>query len=96
MQLELTRAADADLRSIFDWTEMNFGLAQAVRYQTALNAKLVALPEAPESGRPYPGSKPGTRRVTVSRHFVYFRRERDILRVIRVLHHRMAQDRHMR
>lgn len=96
MRLELTNAAEADLRSIFDWTEQAFGLAEAVRYQTLLNTKLAALTDAPASGRPYLGATAGTRRVTALRHFIYFRPDGDVLRIIRVLHQRMAQDRHVR
>lgn len=95
MRLELSAAAARDLRDIFVWTEERFGLAQAARYQQALNGRIREAVAAPTIGRPYVQARSGTRRLVSGRHFIYYRAEGDRLLVIRVLHQRMAQQAHL-
>lgn len=91
-EVDLSEFADQDLRDIFEWSDRQFGWAQAERYVDALIVRMEQAAEQPMLGRPYPDLPGGVRRITQGNHIFYYRGIDTGIRVLRVLHQRMQQD----
>lgn len=71
------------------------GTARAERYLDALNTSFKALAAAPHLGRACDDIRPGYRCQRVEHHTAYFRVEKAMVIVVRVLHERMDAPRHL-
>ena len=89
--VRFTRAAEASLGEIADWTLETFGAAQALGYETELLSRCDAIAEGRAHSRDCSTLAPegrGLRYVRAGEHFlVYAEREDDIV-IVEVLHSR--------
>lgn len=89
--VRFTRAAEASLGKIADWTLETFGPAQALRYEAELLDRCEAIAEGQAHSRDCSALAPegrGLRYVRAGEHFlIYLEREDDIV-IVEVLHSR--------
>ena len=83
---ELSPEAEQDLSDIFDYTEMEFGLEQAVRYLKDLDHCFIQLCNNPSIGRERSEIRAELYSFVSQSHVVFYRVQTDRLRVIRILH----------
>jgi len=86
--------AKADLLSIGAYTLRTWGERQTVRYLDELEQCAKMLAGNPKVGRSCDWIRPGLHRFEQGRHVVFYRRERDGILVVRILHESMSPDRH--
>ena len=96
-----------DVEDIFDWTQTQFGEAQAFAYLDTLSAALESLADGPDvtGARQRDEIARGLRTLHVARlgrkgrHFILFRirrdNEHDVIDVLRLLHDSMDLARHV-
>jgi toxin ParE1/3/4 len=89
-----SRLAEADLRSIGDYTFRTWGEAQADRYMTELEDCCKRLARNPGLGRLCDYVRPGLRRMERGRHVVFYRQEPGGILIVRLLHQSMLPERH--
>jgi toxin ParE1/3/4 len=94
-EFRLSPRAQRDLESIFDYTVTQWGLPQAIRYTEALEAACAASAQAPLQSQDCATIRQGYRRRNVEQHVLYFRQTAYGIAVIRILHQRMDQVRHL-
>jgi toxin ParE1/3/4 len=82
----LSQEADRDLEEIFDYTESNFGLDQAVKYVSEFEVVFRQLIGNPEMGVRRDEVKTGLRSFPKSHHIIFYRILTDHIRIVRVLH----------
>jgi toxin ParE1/3/4 len=96
MRVEFTPLAKADLADIWDYTAARWGTAQADQYVRDIDATAEAVAAGKAQARDMSEVRPGYRRATSGSHFLILRDgDDDALIVVRVLHRRMAIDRHL-
>ncbi len=83
---ELSAEADGDLEEIFDYTEHEFGMDQAVKYVSAFGDVFEQLLENPQIGRERKEIRNGLRSTIKDKHVVFYRILKDRVRIVRVLH----------
>ena len=83
---ELSAEAEADLEKIFDYTENEFGIDQAVRYVSAFDDAFEQLVENPQIGHERKEIRQGLRSVLKDKHIVFYRTLKDRIRIVRILH----------
>ncbi len=83
---ELSSEADQDISDIFDYTEVEFGLDQAVSYVSAFDACFAQLIENPELGRERGEIREALRSIASGSHTVFYRIFKDHIRIVRILH----------
>lgn len=82
----LSKPADQDLEHIFDYTEEEFGIDQALNYLNDLEILFDQLVINPELGRERNKIKPGLRSIPKTSHVIFYRIMPNNIRIIRVLH----------
>jgi toxin ParE1/3/4 len=82
----LSKPADQDLENIFDYTEEEFSLDQAINYLNDLEILFDQLVVNPELGRDRSEIKSGLRSIPKTSHVIFYRIMPDNIRIIRVLH----------
>jgi len=85
-ELRLSPKANADLEDITVYSLGHFGRAAAGRYLSAFESAFEILERYPESGAVYPGIVPNVRWTRCGSHRIFYRVEKDIVAVVRVLH----------
>lgn len=83
---ELSPEAEQDLNDIFDYTEMEFGLDQAVQYLKDLERCFIQLCNNPSIGRERTEIREALYSFVSQSHVVFYRILNERLRVVRVLH----------
>tara|TARA_R110001583_G_scaffold416_1_gene3930 strand:+ start:652 stop:954 length:303 start_codon:yes stop_codon:yes gene_type:complete len=83
---ELSPEAEQDLSDIFDYTEMEFGLDQAVQYLKDLERCFIQLCNNLNIGRERIEIREALYSFVSQSHVVFYRILNDRLRVVRVLH----------
>ncbi|MDF0489160.1 type II toxin-antitoxin system RelE/ParE family toxin [Sphingomonas sp. H39-1-10] len=94
-EFRLTPKAQRDIDDIFEYTVKQWSLAQALHYTDLLEAACASLANAPERSQDCAAIRPGFRRRVVAQHVIYFKQTRYGIAIIRVLHQRMDQSRHL-
>jgi toxin ParE1/3/4 len=94
-EYRLSPRAQRDLDGIFDYTVKQWGLPQALGYVDLIEAAFATLAEAPLQSQDCAAIRPGYRRRSVEQHVVYFRQTSYGIAIIRILHQRMDQVRHL-
>lgn len=94
-EFRLSPRAQRDFESIFDYTVTQWGLPQAIRYTEALEAACAALALALLQWQNCATIRQGYWRRTFEQHVLYFRQTAYGIAVIRILHQRMDQVRHL-
>ena len=95
MELELTDAALADLRSIRSYTLETWGEEQEDKYLDELWSRFEELLADPQRWRSRDDLFPGCQLAPQGKHVILFRIETDVIQVVRVLHSAMDFQRHL-
>ncbi|KQR91956.1 hypothetical protein ASG01_13220 [Chryseobacterium sp. Leaf180] len=82
----LSEAADHDLEDIFDFTEENFGFAQAEKYLLEIEERIQQLCIHPELGKRREEIKENLYSFPKDNHVIFYRIFADHLRIVRILH----------
>lgn len=86
---KLSQLASEDFASIYDYTLLNFGEAQADSYTEEMEEVLLSVVHSPRMGRENSDIAEGVRRVDYRLHAIFYRiRDEDIF-ILRILHHKM-------
>ena len=88
----LTPAARADLAGIWDYTEERWGVDQAERYTRQIEQVFQALIDGTGISYGAEEIRAGYRRTIVGRHMIYYRKEDDLIVIVRILHQSMDVD----
>jgi toxin ParE1/3/4 len=94
-QYKLSPAATQDLENIWQYTEQQWGAAQAEFYVDTLLTAFTRLADSPLAAPSCEHIRAGYRRSHVERHMIYFRAVDLGIIVIRILHDRMDAARHI-
>ena len=94
-EYRLSPRAQRDLDGVFDYTVVQWGLPQAMRYTDLIEAACAELAAAPQQAQGCPAIRPGYRRRTVEQHVIYFRPTSYGIAIVRVLHQRMDAARYL-
>jgi plasmid stabilization system protein ParE len=89
--VRFTRAAEASLGEIADWTIDTFGPAQALRYEAELLERCMAIVEGRVHSRDCSALAPegrGLRYVRAGEHFLVYAELEDAVVIVEVLHSR--------
>ncbi|MAI61042.1 MAG: hypothetical protein CBB87_00970 [Micavibrio sp. TMED27] len=82
----LSKAADADLEDIFDYTLEEFGLDQAVSYVSEFDDTFETISENPEIGCKREEIREELRSLVKDKYVIFYRILIDHIRVVRILH----------
>lgn len=82
----LSKAADADLEDIFDYTLEEFGLDQAISYVSGFDDVFETISENPEIGRDRKEIIEELRSLAKDRHIIFYRILSNHIRIVRILH----------
>ena len=85
----------SDLDGIFEYTIVNFGLAQAQDYLSGLHERFGSLSEQPLLGRSAMRLSPKLRRHEYRSHVVFYVPQDGGVTIVRVLHRSMDAPRHL-
>ena len=91
----LSRLAEADLESIWDYSATHWGVDQAEVYVRDLQRAIEAVTVNPRLGRPCDEIRPGYFKRVIGSHVLFYRAGDEFIEVIRILHQRMDFDRHL-
>jgi len=92
----LTRIADEDLTNIWISSRKNWGMAQADKYLSELEACFISLVSHPKLGRQRPEIRLGYRSIPTNHHIIFYREQpQSCIEIIRILHERMEVRSHM-
>ena len=94
-KVRLSEKAADDLEAIFVYTIETFGLTQAERYKTALDAGFQRLGNDPRLGKPIIGRTRTFYHYTCERHAIFYAKEDGGIFIVRVLHVAMDFLRHL-
>ena len=94
-EFRLSPKAQRDIEDIFEYTVRQWSVAQALHYTDILEAACASLAEAPLRSQDCAAIRPGYRRRNVAQHVIYFKRMDYGIAIIRILHQRMDQTRHI-
>ena len=83
---ELSTEADSDLEEVFDYTDREFGIDQAVEYVSSFDIVFELLIKNPELGKIRKDIRKGLRSLVHEKHVVYYRILTDRIRIVRILH----------
>ena len=92
--LAFTVAATVDLENIWDYTEVEWGLAQARRYVQELRDTCHALASGQKRGRTV-DVRPGFLKCRSGSHVIFFRDLVDTMEIVRILHGAQDVARHL-
>ncbi|UFS65732.1 type II toxin-antitoxin system RelE/ParE family toxin [Paracoccus denitrificans] len=92
--LAFTVAATVDLEEICNYTEGEWGLAQARRYAEELRDTCHALASGERRGRKV-DVRPGYMKCRSGSHIIFFRDLGDTLEIVRILHGAQDVERHL-
>jgi toxin ParE1/3/4 len=92
--VRFTGRAKADLLDIGAYTLHPWGERQTARYLENLQRRAKMLARSPKMGRSCDWIRSGLHRFEQGRHVVFYRRERDGILVVRILHQSMSPDKH--
>jgi toxin ParE1/3/4 len=90
LQIFLTAPARADLRSIAQYGQLNWGEERTTQYLAEIDGLFRSLVHFPDLGRKL--QIVNGRAIAVGTHIVYYRREANEIRVLRILHKRMLPE----
>ena len=82
----LSKAADADLEDIFDYTLEEFGLDQAVSYVSSFDDTFKMIAHNLEIGRERKEIQEDLRSFAKDKYVIFYRIRSDHVRVVRILH----------
>ncbi len=90
----LSPKAAADLDGIYEYTIVNFGLAQARNYLLGLHERFQTLADSPLYGRSAAELAPNLRRLEYQSHIMFYVPKEQGVLIVRVLHESMDTPEH--
>ena len=87
--------AEQDLIEVWIVQSAGVGIQQADKYLDELEAGVAQLEANAKLGKSRDELRPGYRSLTINRHIAYYRVEKSVVSIIRVLHDRMDPDAHL-
>lgn len=87
--VELSTQASADMMDILQHTLVGWVVTQRDAYADGLNAAFRQLAAYPYSGQELSSRAGDFRRLKVKEHVIYYVIRRDLVYIVRVLHHKM-------
>lgn len=94
-RLLLTPKAKTDLNGIWDFSDLQWGAAQAEKYIRELWQAMQSLAADSSASSEITAVRNGYRKITSGSHVIFFRNTSDTLEVVRILHQKMDFDRHL-
>ena len=95
-KFRISKAADADLRKIAEYTLQHWGIKQRDAYIKEMFGAFSQLSKAPEMAVKMDSVREGYRKFSQGSHVIFFREvESCNIEIIRVLHKRMDVDAHL-
>jgi len=91
----LSHEARNDLRRIYKFSLLNFGIIQAKTYLIKITSILNALANKSITGRSADNLTLGLRKIEIGSHIVFYFNKDKIILVIRVLHKSMDFEKHI-
>ncbi len=88
MRFEIMRAAERDIEEIVEYTDLNFGEAQTQEYLAGLYYSFDLLTDNPKMGLSFDSAR---RRYIYKSHYVYYRIEEGILKILRIRHTKLKE-----
>jgi len=85
----ISKLADVDLLSIWEYALETWGVVQADSYISSINECVVQLDAFPEAGRSVEEIRTGYRRIKHFSHVIYFRPVPGGVQIVRIRHERM-------
>ena len=95
-QLVIAPAAQADLKTIYQFGLRQWGQAQSDSYLENLKNNFWSLTEQPLMGVERPDLLPGARSLPIESHILFYRVTTDTVEIIRVLHGRQDPQQHLK
>ncbi len=83
---ELSLEADQDLEEIFDYTYVEFGVDQALKYVSSFDDVFQSIVQNPEIGRERNEIRENLRSISKEKHLIFYRVLDDRIRIVRILH----------
>ena len=95
--IEIVRSplAENDLLDIWQYSYNKWGANKAGEYLLQLDSGMQGLANNPLLGKPREIVRPNYRSIQINRHVIYYKYQRDVIDIIRVLHERMIPDKHL-
>ena len=91
----ISKKAIADLEEIWLYTADKWSIAQADRYYHLMFDEIDFICKNPKSGRQMEWIRKGYRVAKVKFHLIFYKVEKDVVQIIRILHERMDIEDHM-
>ena len=91
---KLSFKAREDLKNIYKYTLLNFGVNQAKTYLNKFTNRFLALSRMSLQGRKANIFKEGLRRLEVGSHIVFYFQKKNEIIIVRVLHSNMDIQKH--
>ena len=89
MKFQLSRLANNDLESIWEYTFTNWSNEQADIYVNQIITQINKVCNNPEIGRQIFDIKPNHRMIKINFHFIVYKVDAEILKINRIVHERM-------
>lgn len=83
---ELAEVAAHDLSEIYDYTALEYGNDQAIKYLASFEKMFDTLVKQPRMGKDRPEIVKGLRSLVYERHTIFYRIMKVKIRIVRVLH----------
>jgi toxin ParE1/3/4 len=92
---KFTGKAEQDLATIIDHTLVNWGVAQAGKYVDGLEELAATLAQTPDIGKSRDDLDKGLIVFPYEKHLLFYRKERQGIVIVRILHESMDAPRHL-
>ena len=86
LQYQLSEEADNDLNEIYNYTELQFGTLQAIKYLSGFETIFDIICRNPKSGRERLEIRNELRSISYQSHIVFYRIVECRISIIRILH----------
>ena len=87
-KVRISRAANADIAGIWDYTAQEYGPERADQYVSAFDRVMAMALQFPEIGSDFSDIRKGYRKLTSGEHLIFYIAHADGIEVMRVLHSR--------
>ena len=91
----LSNKAQSDLERIFQYTDIEFGQSQAENYLLGIHETLESLADEPNLAQDVSDIRQGYSRYIFRKHYIFFKRRKKDIFVVRILHQQMKVQLHL-
>ena len=93
--LQFRPKAKKDLEKIWLYSYKNWGIIQADQYLDEMELTCCELANSSKKGQSVGYIRKGYYRYHIQKHYIYFRKTKEGIEVIRLLHERMKPEKHL-